>query len=177
MKKQIIHQMFMRRGGAAGPTYETPSYSHALGSGARVGLNSKFTTSGAGWNSIGVDAPLGAYNDGSYTSAGIVSEGVDCTDARFIMDFTGQASPTYKADKIKFYFAGAWGGGGSWKVRAYISAAWVDVSSNFVLYATAPQEIALTGAEGFTMLDLIGVSGVHIGLQWQEVEFSIGGEA
>jgi hypothetical protein len=91
--------------------------------------------------------------------------------------FEGQASPTYKADKIKFYFSDALDFG-AWKVQAYIGAAWVDVGTIAQLGASAIQEITLTGATGFTKLRILGVSGTSSwAAYWREIEFSIGGEA
>lgn len=167
--------MLSRRRG--GTTYETPSYSHALGSGLRLALVGTFTTSGAGplWGLV--DASLGYYIDGDTSSnAGYPNNAVAVADEWMEFDFSAQASPTYTADKIKFYYGGT-GDGGVWKVQAYIGAAWVDVSGNYTMFAADPQEITLTGAVGFTKLRILGVSGTSFWQYWREVEFSIGGES
>ena len=176
---KVQKMLLMMSGGGGGVTYETPSYNHALGSGNRsVALNGKNTTSGAEpmWGLVGLNAPVNYFIDGDTTTdRGYPNNTVAVADEWMLFDFTGQASPTYKADKIKFYYGGA-GDGGVWKVQAYIGAAWVDVSANYTMFAGATQEINLTDAEGFTMLRILGVSGTSLWQTWREVEFSIGGE-
>lgn len=176
MKPVRLVMLSRRRGGI---TYETPSYAHALGSGTRATLTGTFTTSGAVpmWGLADTRAVAGFYNDGdTATGQGYPNNAVAVADEWMEYDFSGEASPTYKADKIKFYY-NATGDGGVFKVQAYIGAAWVDVSANYTMFSSNPQEINLTGAEGFTKLRILGVSGTSLWGEWCEVEFSIGGEA
>jgi hypothetical protein len=175
MKNSIKQIMFMS-GGGGGVTYETPSYSHALGSDNRAALNGKITTSGATmWGFVNTDPNY--LVDGNKVADNIYpNNAIDVANEWLMIDFTGQASPTYKADKIKFYYGGT-ADGGVWKIQAYIGAAWVDVSASYTMYAANPQEIALTGAEGFTKLRQFGISGTSAWQYFREIEFSIGGEA
>lgn len=167
-------------GGGSGVAYETPSYSHALGSGARPGLYAGFSTSGAApmWGLVHTNGLLGYAFDGDIVSGtwAYTNNGVAVAGEWMEFSFVGQASPTYKADKIKFNFTGTMNAG-EWNVQAYIGAAWVNVGNIAQLGASAEQEIALTGALGFTKLRILGVSGTSSwNANWCEVRFSIGGQ-
>jgi hypothetical protein len=161
-------------------SYEVPSYSHALGSGQRNELYAYLSTSGAApmWGLIDTNKAAGyAFdNDRASNTWGYTNNTVAVANEWLEIDFSSQASPTYKADKIKFYFSGIFNCG-VWKAQAYISGAWVDVASIAQLGASATQEIDLTGAIGFTKLRILGVSGNSSwDAYWREVEFSIGGQ-
>jgi lysophospholipase L1-like esterase len=146
----------------AEPTYETPAYENAGGTGDRTATLT-VTLSPTLSTFTGSDLINGSTANSTYPNDGIPALGES-----IIIAFGSKR----KITEITFHLSGAVSGG-VWQPKAYIDGTWSNCGDSFTLGTSAPQVITVD-ATGATKIGFFGVSGTtDWNAYWQEVEFKI----
>lgn len=175
MNRRFI--MLLANQNASGPTYETPAYTNAHGSGNRPELNGLITCD------IGLGATLqtpmlaGELNDGNTLGGnGYPTNGAAVAGLAITFDFSTIGAVLIT--EMKQYLVTGGAPSGIWKNQGWNGSTWIDIGANFTLSQNVLTTISLAGnTTGYTNYRWLGVSGVmDWAFYWAEIEFKIGNQ-